>query len=526
MVFLTTTPNTRKRRFRVTSKLRSRARRRKRQTDDRIDPARWSGQSPIIQPPSIQYELSDKQSAIAAGGLGTIVELSKRLQLRKHINQAISVFKIHLPYDEADHVLNMAFNLIAGGTRIEHLEDRRCDEAYLNALDAERIPDPTTAGDFCRRLSDNHILQLMSAYNRIRQIVWKQQPDEFFDRAIIEADGTQVCTTGQKKEGIAMNYKGQWGYHPLIVTLANTREPLFIANRGGSRPSHEGAGFYFDLAIDRCRKGGFRKVRLRGDTDFALTDKFDQWDAEEVEFVFGIDAMPNLVQIAEQLPPDAWKTLRRPRRQSASPRAKRGNSKEKVVFENGYKNKRLTGEKVAEFSYQPGKCSQSYRVVVLRKDVLVTKGQLRLIDENPYFFYITNIPAWELTAAQIVGQSNERCDQENHISQLKQCCLVAPLNDLRSNWAYMVIASLAWNLKVWSGLLIRPEGDAAEQKEQAAAKRKVIGMDFATFRDRIMMVPAQIIRRGGGLVYRLLSYRPSVDILLRLNEQIRKPLLC
>ena len=104
------------------------------------------------------------------------------------------------------------------------------------------------------------------------------------------------------------------------------------------------------------------------------------------------------------------------------------------------------------------------------------KGGFRQrIQEQAIGRYITNIPAWELTAAQIVGQSNGRCDQENHISQLRQCCLVAPLNDLRSNWGYMVIASLAWNLKVWSGLLIRPEGDAAEQKEQAAAKRNEAG---------------------------------------------------
>lgn len=46
------------------------------------------------------------------------------------------------------------------------------------------------------------------------------QPDEFLEEAIIEADGTMVQTYGEKKEGIGMNYKKQWGYHPLVVTLA------------------------------------------------------------------------------------------------------------------------------------------------------------------------------------------------------------------------------------------------------------------------------------------------------------------
>jgi len=80
-----------------------------------------------------------------------------------------------------------------------------------------------------------------SQINRARQSVWKQQEEGFFDQATIEADGTTVETTGEKKQGIGINYKGQWGYHPLVITLAETKELLYLANRGGNRPSHEGA---------------------------------------------------------------------------------------------------------------------------------------------------------------------------------------------------------------------------------------------------------------------------------------------
>ena len=212
----------------------------------------------MIKTTAIKYELADKQQAIAAGGIGTIMQLIKTLDLRKEINQAIPLLKLHLPYDEADHVFNIVLNLLAGGSCLEHLELRRTDEAYLNAVGAERIPDPTTAGDFCRRFDQWNILQLMTAFNRVRQRVWKQQPDEFFDVATIEADGTMVETDGKCKEGIGMNYKKQWGYHPLVVTLANTGEPMYVVNRSGNRPSHEDAAFYFDLAIAQCRKAGFR----------------------------------------------------------------------------------------------------------------------------------------------------------------------------------------------------------------------------------------------------------------------------
>jgi hypothetical protein len=497
----------------------------------RIDKANWSGTSPMIQPPAIKYELADKQQAISAGGIGTLLQLTKTLELRKEINAAIPLFKLNLPYDETDHVLNIAMNLIAGGKCLEHLEDRRCDEAYLNALGAQRIPDPTTAGDFCRRFSEGNIMQLMGAFNRIRERLWKQQPDEFFDCAVIEADGTQIETTGEKKQGIGINYKGQWGYHPLVVTLANTREPLFIANRSGNRPSHENSAFYFDLAVDRCRGAGFRKILLRGDTDFALTENFDRWDKDGVEFIFGLDAMPNLVEIAESLSKSAWKPMKRRRdeaKRPAKPRAKRPNYKEQIVVQNEYLNKRLISESIAEFEYRPGKCDRTYRVVVLRKEVQVTRGQLRLFEKEdpPYFFYITNVSKKSKPTRNVVIGANQRCDQENNISQLKQCALAAPLDNLVSNWAYMVIASLAWNLKVWSGLMIKPTGRVEQKKEQESVKQKIISMDFSTFRDRVMMVPAQIIRRSRSLVYRLLSYRPSVDLLMLIDANVRRPLRC
>ncbi|QDS96098.1 hypothetical protein FF011L_49050 [Roseimaritima multifibrata] len=371
----------------------------------------------------------------------------------------------------------------------------------------------------------------MNAFNRIRQRVWKQQPDKFFDCAIIEADGMQVETSAEKKHGIGINYKGQWGYHPLVVTLANTREPLFIVNRSGNRPSHEHSGFFFDLAVERCREAGYRKVVLRGDTDFSLTENFDRWDNDGVEFVFGVDAMPNLVKIAESAEKSAWKPMQRRREQkrpAAKPRAKRPRYNEKIVVENGYLNKKLVSEQIAEFEYQLDKCDRCYRVVVLKKEVHQTRGQLRLFDhEEPvYFFYITNASKQSKPTRQVVTDANARCNQENNISQLKQCALTAPLDNLTSNWAYMVIASLAWNLKVWLALMIDPSGRKDQKIEQAKTKAKLISMDFSTFRDRILMAPAQIIRRSRSVVFRLLTYRQSIDTLLLIESAARRPIQC
>ncbi len=513
----------------MNSRLRRQLKKRKRKLQRRISPRQGKWQSPMIRPTSTKLELSDKQQAVACGGLAAIIPLVKAVGLRKELNAAASVLKLHLPYDEADHILNIALNLLAGGTCLDHLEHRRNDEAYLDALGAERIPDPTTAGDFCRRYSQSDLLFVMQAINRVRRTVWKQQEDSFLDCATIEADGTMVETTGEKKQGISINYKGQWGYHPLVVTLAETQEVLYLVNRSGNRPSHEHSAFFFDLAIDQCRQAGFRKVVLRGDTDFSSSEHLDRWDEAGVTFILGFDARENLCQIAENLPNTAWKPLDRSPRQAEhrTTRAKRPNFKEQIVVANGYQNQRLRAESHAEFDYRPSACEKTYRMVVVRKEIDVTSGQHLLFDTDKYFFYITNEDAAEVPAREVVRGANRRCNQENTISQLKACgALSAPLESLDGNGAYMLFASLAWTLKLWSGMLIRVKGNGPQQRVRREARNRVIRMEFRTYLDALMLLPAQVIRRARQRVFRLLTYRPSVDLLMMLHDHISLPLRC
>lgn len=509
--------------------IRRRLKSRQRRAAKRIDKANWNGQSPMLATPAVQYELSERVQAVSAGGIGVVQQLVRQLGVADSINRMCPILKYHLPYSEADHVLNIAFNLLAGGECLEHLELRRNDEAFLDALGAQRIPDPTTAGDFCRRFSKLDVFVLQEAFHESRRKVWQQQPDSFFDQAIIEADGTLVETCGEKKQGIGMNYKGQWGYHPLIVTLANTREVLYLANRSGNRPSHENAAVYFDRSISLCRGAGFRRVLLRGDTDFSQTTQLDRWDDDGVEFVFGMDAMPNLVELAENLPDSVWKELKRQSKKSPTTqqtRARRPNSKEQFIVEKEYMNKRLEKEFVAEFDYQPTACHRTYRMVVLKKQVSVSRGQLKMFDESPYFFYITNLPKKNSPPAAIVKQSNDRCDQENIIAQLKSMgALSAPLHDLVSNEAYMVMATLAWNLKSWLGLSITENCPPVAKEIRQADKRRIVRMDFSTFCQGLIQIPAQIVNSGRRLIYRLLTWTPWLETLFRIHDCVSRPLL-
>ncbi len=355
----------------------------------------------MISAANMHYEIADKTRATAAGGIGLIHRLVKAVELDKAINRHVNLFKIYLPYCESDHVLNIAYNIFAGGSCLEHLELRRHDEAYLDSLGAQRLPDPTTAGDFCRRFNLVSIWMLMEVFNSVRLKVWRQQPDSFFEEAVIDADGSMVETNGECKQGMDINYKKQW------------RE--------------------------------FKDIKLRR-------------------------------------------------------------------------------EYVAEFSYRPTKCQKTYRVVVVWKDLEVHQGQQTLFNDSKCFFYITNDRL--SSAPAIVRHAHQRCNQENLIEQQKNGvhALKAPLDNLTSNWAYMVIASLAWNLKAWAALLV-PTRPRWRQRHEAA-KQTLLRMDFSTFRQAMINIPAQIVHSSRRLVYRLLAWNRWQSTFFRLWDQLQQPLRC
>jgi len=180
------------------------------------------------------------------------------------------------------------------------------------------------------------------------------------------------------------------------------------------------------------------------------------------------------------------------------------------VVERGFRNLRLDSEDVAEFDYRPRACRRPYRVVVVRKNLSVEAGDQVLFDDVRYFFYLTNDA--DTPADELVFLANDRCNQENLIEQLKNGvhALRMPLNTLVSNWAYMVMASLAWTLKAWFALVVR----SGEQREE------LLRMEFRRFLHALVEVPCQIVRTGRRIVYRLLGYTEWTRTFLRTFERI------
>ena len=426
-------------------------------------------------------------------------------------NTRLELLKRYLPYHESDHILNIAYNYLAGGSCLQDIELLRNDEAWLNALGAQIIPDPTTAGDFLRRFKEEDIHEFMEIKNTVRSNIWKQQPASFFQKATINVDGTICSTNGECKQGMDISYNGQWGYHPLVISLHNTREPLYIVNRPANMPSHHNSALWIDKSLDLVCSH-FKNVELRGDTDFSLTGNFDKWN-ERCIFVFGMDARSNLIKIANQIEESNWQALEKKPKENVktNERRKPENVKQDVVRKRNFKKVVTVAEDVAEAEYSPGKCEETYRLIILRKTLDVVRGDMNLFDDVRYFFYITN--DWKRSPVELVRFYRARSDHENDIDQLKNGvkALTPSSDSLLSNWALMTIASLAWDLKAWYGLLL----------SYRALGLSVVRMEFKRFLNTFIRIPCLIIRTGRRICYRIVGYNERLKHIIKFSETIK-----
>ena len=380
---------------------------------------------PMITATNIHYELGERVQGLSAGGIGAMLLLARRTGLIADIDHNLHLLKRHLPYHESDHVLNIAFNILAGGRRLEHIELRRNDEVFLDALGAERIPDPTTEGDFCRRFQASDVLDLDGRHQSARLRVWAQQPADFFREAIVDADGTLVATDAECKQGVDIAYNGDLGLSSpggLAGQHRPSRSTWSIAAATAPRTSRPTST---STRRSPCVGGpAFAGSPSAGDTDFSQTKHLDRWDQPgDVRFLFGIDAQPNLKALAERLPAEAYSFLERPPQYEikTAPRQRPERVKAEIVRQRKFETIHLLEEMVAEFDYRPVACQKSYRVVVLRKRLGIDKGSVRLREEYRYFFYITNDRTTPADQIVFQGERSVRPGEPDRAAQGRVC---------------------------------------------------------------------------------------------------------
>jgi hypothetical protein len=478
---------------------------------------------PVFRNHRVRVEVEQRGNVTPYGGLSLAHDLMMRLGLPEGINEAAPLLKLKLPYFESDHLLTHVYNLYAGGTCIEDIANLQHSAAVRCLLGACRIPDPTTAGDFLRRLHESHLASLQAAIDRLHEKVWSQLPRSRRREATIDLDSTVKEVYGECKQGADFSYNGKWSYHPLLATLAETHEPLRTINRPGNAASADGAGEVLAELLPMVGRH-FRQVRVRGDSKFYRRDVIGACEEHGAEFALAMDGYAKLYEAAESLPERAWKPFYeqpsdppKPPRTPPVPRRKRHRHRRRIARQRGYTTLHTTDQHVAEFPYtiprhQKGGdfalSGKTYRVVVKRQRVETSEGQKLLLVEDRYRFVITNIPRSAMDPAAVVRFAHGRGDQENAIEQLKNgiAALKMPTGELLANAAFLLAGQLAWCLKTWLSLLALP--------------KQTLRWEWKAFRHAFVYVAATVTAHARRAVVRLSAAHRFVEHLLIASRRL------
>jgi hypothetical protein len=413
---------------------------------------------PVLRHPRLHLS-SEPSDTTPYGGLALAVGLVRSLGLTQDLNRELSLLASHRPFHESDHVLTHVYNLFSGGTCIEDIADLQTSEPVRRMLGADRIPDPTTAGDFLRRFDADALSALDQVIDQAQEKVWRRRyGKKKAARAIVDLDSHVHPVYGDQKEGTDFTYKGSFGYHPLVISLAGTLECLRLVNRPGNTPSAEGSEKHLRELFPMLDRH-FKQVIVRGDSAFAKQAIFDACDEAGHSFAVVSGQQKNFASLFEALPGDAWKAYRQrdERQPRRGKRRKRGpNRRQERARSRGKRDLQLKKQWIAEISYQPERSPRPYRLIA-RYQEIEEHEQGELFRLTRFRYVLSNLPA-EVSAEDVMDLTYQRCDQENLIEQLQSgvAAMRMPTGGMHSNAAFLTCARLAHNLKPWLAQLALP----------------------------------------------------------------------
>lgn len=463
---------------------------------------------PVFRHRKLHTELESSNST-ELGGLALAARLIAAIKAPREIDDAVSVLRSHRPFFESDHVLTHVYNLFTGGTAIEDITSLQQSEPVGRILGANRIPDPTTAGDFLRRFDERQIRALDHAIDRLHERVWKKWKGRKRSKlGVVDLDSHVHHVYGHQKEGADFTYKGGFGYHPLVISLAETQECLRLVNRSGNVASAQDAAKHLvDLAP--LLKSRFRGILVRGDSAFSSQEIFDACEDHGFHFAMVSAQQRNFEALADEIPERRWRQFRAAKQDPnrSKKRRRRKNLRRKQAQKRQKRDLKLKAQWIAEIPYQPARSPKSYRLIV-RRQKIEERNQGELFETWRYRFVLTNLPR-SVSTEKAVRQTYQRCDQEKVIEQLQNgvAAMKMPTGTLLANHAYLVCARLAHNLKSWLAMLALPE--------------ETMRWEWKRFRRSFVYFAARIVTRGRRWIFRVADSHRFANTIVRGLTQLQ-----
>jgi hypothetical protein len=480
----------------------------------------WPATSgPVLRLRRVRLEQDLRPDVTALGGLVLPLAVLRRLRAAELLDESVRVLKMHMPYLESDHIIAQALMLYGGGTCIEDMAMLQQDSALQRMLGAVRTPDPTTAGDFLRRFVPNGKLEaLTSALDELQERAWKgprwrrhKAPMKKKPLAVVYLDGHTKELYGAKKAGADFSYQGAWSYSILVATLDDGEWLDSQVRPGNCRSSHDAAEMVQRL-LPRLERH-YQSIMVVADSDFDRADLRHACEARGAYFAFvareSVDR-PAVAAACRNWTPFRTRASRRKRelRRSVNftPRRKRLERRRRCARARGYDDIQLVRQEVDEAEGHDGT-----RLVIRRQllDVESGKpGQREIWHRYRYRYVITNLPSsWSIE--EVIDATYKRCDQENVISELGAGIAAwrMPVGDLRGNAAWLEIARLAWNLRVWTCRLALPD--------------EVGRWEWRRFRRAFVNIAVQVLTTARQLRVRILGTHQHAKLLLIAHARLQ-----
>ncbi len=374
-------------------------------------------------------------------GLSLFYAMAESLEIPAILDECVHVKQRERGYPESEHILALSANAFMGGDYLEDLEAFREDVAIRKAIGRRDIPDPTTAGDFCRRFTLGHILQMNRAYAKILGNVYAHRPP--VTSWTIDVDAKVHEVYGEKKQGAARSYNGVYSLQSLYAFVHETDELIHAElGSGNTHPGDKGAAFL--RRLKRKIPQSVTSFHLRSDS--ALYNRKVVQFCEDEGWTFSItaDQTGPLMGLVYDIPDASWQ--QDPQDSTIS---------------------------YSEVRHQPVGWRQSYRYLVRREQKRNKTGQAVLFESQVYTYYVVVTNRTE-DVREIMEMHDKRGSSEKRIDQFSNEFLFhLPMGAFMANWVYLLCAQLAYNISLWLLHLVLPP---SYRKKHIKRIRRSIGL--------------------------------------------------